>query len=337
MREAGKICVAAIVLAAAAVPSLLSASPSPASSVDGLRPIRDNSNLYTYATVDFPGAVTTSAINGINDLGGFAGVYDDAHKHYRGFSGHLGNPALTPVDVPGAVQTFVIGVTNDDCISGTWIDSGGAQHGFVLRNGSYTTIDVPGAAPKTRGLFEFGAGLGSSVYGANALGDVVGQYADKRGLGHGFRLRGGVYETIDPLGTSRLPGGSGGSSLVRITDDGTIAGNFYQRLGSHGPAGSRARGFILRGNRFETVAVPQGVVTQVMGPSANGCATGIYFTLAQLTRLRGFTYCQGTYARIAHPEGQRLTTVSDMAVDGTLVGEFTGTDRRTHGFIATPR
>ena len=58
---------------------------------------------------------------------------------------------------------------------GLAFDSSGNLHGFLLRKGNFFTIDVPGAT-------------GTEVNGIDSRGDLVGDFTDSRGNGHGFLL-----------------------------------------------------------------------------------------------------------------------------------------------------
>src|SRR5690242_17770895 len=50
----------------------------------------------------------------------------------------------TQIDVPGAFTTFCYGINTAGDIVGTYVDSpGNFIHGFLLSNGTYTTIDYP--------------------------------------------------------------------------------------------------------------------------------------------------------------------------------------------------
>jgi hypothetical protein len=60
-------------------------------------------------------------------------------------------------------------------IAGSYIDSSGNTHGFVLSKGKFTTIDVPGAVL-------------TEASGINPRGDIVGDYIDSSGNDHGFLL-----------------------------------------------------------------------------------------------------------------------------------------------------
>jgi len=49
----------------------------------------------------------------------------------------------------------------------------GLRHGFVLDNGTYSTVDFPG-------------GNSAIAFGINAGGVIVGMYLDSAGAQHGF-------------------------------------------------------------------------------------------------------------------------------------------------------
>jgi len=57
------------------------------------------------------------------------------------------------------------------------------SHGFMLRNGVFTTIDFPGASSST-------------ANGINNMGKIVGSYTECCGW-HGFALARGKFDTVD--------------------------------------------------------------------------------------------------------------------------------------------
>ncbi len=72
---------------------------------------------------------------------------------------------------------------------------------------TFTTIDVPGST-------------GTSAAGINPSGQIVGQFSDSKGDGHGFlRDTDGSFTTID------MPGSSG-TGASGINSSGQIAGGF---------------------------------------------------------------------------------------------------------------
>ena len=79
---------------------------------------------------------------------------------------------FTTLDVPGAEDTYAIGIDTSGQIVGQYLVAG-RFHGFLLDvDGSYTTLDVPGA-DATR------------AFGINDNGQIVGLYS-AGGRIHGF-------------------------------------------------------------------------------------------------------------------------------------------------------
>ena len=79
-------------------------------------------------------------------------------------------------------------------------------HGFLLSNGSYTTLDVPSSTLTT-------------AHGINTSGQIVGQYFDAGDDGHGYLLSDGSYTTLDVPGS--ISTGAHG-----INDSGQIVGSY---------------------------------------------------------------------------------------------------------------
>src|SRR5207237_1167596 len=104
--------------------------------------------------------------------------------------------AFTTFDVPGSPFSLTVpnGINASGQIVGAYYDAGGG-HAFLLDNGSYTTLVVPGS---------------SYIYanGINDLGQIVGGYGDAgrsygdAGSGHGFLLDQGSYTTLDVPGSA---------------------------------------------------------------------------------------------------------------------------------------
>jgi hypothetical protein len=294
----------------------------------------DRSSAYTYRTIDWTGPVgTTTGVNGINDVGDIVGTFDDANGLYHGMVGRADGTRLRELDYPGSSQTILIGISNLRAISGTYFDAAGVQHGFTYRNATFTSYDVPGAGTIGVG-FELGDGLGTSGLGINDLGDTVGQYADARGVGHGFVRRHGHITTLDnPLG-GPLPGGAaGGTQLLRVNDGGVIAGNY-----SMSPALLDTHPFLYRSGHFTTLAQVTGAIfTELLGLSNTGVASGVYFfdSLAGA----GFLYDHGRLISVKVPwtAAGGFSSIAQPNGRGQIVGEYLGTDDLFHGYLATPR
>jgi probable HAF family extracellular repeat protein len=93
------------------------------------------------------------------------------------------NGHYTTIDDPlGTEGTFASAINDKGQIVGEYVDSNGAYHGFLYNKGyygqrDYTTLDDPLAS---------GAQGGTSAYGINDKGQIVGGYVDSSGGSHGF-------------------------------------------------------------------------------------------------------------------------------------------------------
>jgi hypothetical protein len=76
------------------------------------------------------------------------GYYATADGVIHGFVRYGNNGRIRTFDAPGAVGpagTKAIGINNQGTIVGRYVGADDNRHGFVLRNGVFTTFDVPGA------------------------------------------------------------------------------------------------------------------------------------------------------------------------------------------------
>jgi len=111
--------------------------------------------------------------------------------------------------VPGAAQysTSPSGINNKNEVAGYYADSDGVYHGFLKQYGTYTTIDVPGAAD-------------TFLDGINNRGVIEGQIYNASFVAEGFvEASGGRFETVN------YPS-SGATAIVGISDRGDLSGSY---------------------------------------------------------------------------------------------------------------
>jgi hypothetical protein len=121
---------------------------------------------------------------GINDKGETVGNYlDPVAGRFKGFF-RSSKGKFTTFEVPGAIRTIGEGINNRGTIVGVYVAADESVHGFVLRNGdfttdvlqngNFTTVDVPGAVE-------------TQVFSINSKDEIVGLYVvDKDGPDHAF-------------------------------------------------------------------------------------------------------------------------------------------------------
>jgi len=124
--------------------------------------------------------INYSEATNINDRGDITGQMIDENGFAHGFLVIEGQ--VTILDVPGATDTFALGINDSGLVAGYWdlLDPNGntlAVYGFTWKDGGFidTQINFPGAA-------------GSGLFGVNARGDLSGVWVpDVNGnIEHGF-------------------------------------------------------------------------------------------------------------------------------------------------------
>ena len=92
-------------------------------------------------------------------------------------------------------------------VVGYYADAAGLFHGFTLRDGQYTTLDVP-----------FAGATATFAQGVDDAGLVSGAYLDASGVFHGFTLWHGHYTAVNYPGPTAT-----GTALVSMNNHGTVA------------------------------------------------------------------------------------------------------------------
>ncbi len=309
--------------------------PSPRA--QGITVVGGGGNTITYVTIDHAGATTQTSINGINDMNQFVGIYDDSNLNVHGFLGQVGSDQYTPIDYPGAVQTYAFRINNHGVIVGTYFDTSGFQHGFVRLPAAspgmpeqYIPIDVPDAAQTVGVRFELGNGLGTSVYGLNDRGDIVGQYADKNGVGHGFRYLGGHFTAFTANGAGKVPGFFGGSGLTDINDIGIESGGYGTGVPNQYPL---LHGLMVWGHQQFQINPPGSALTEAIGINNRLQVNGFFYTFDMV--IHGFIYTWGKYRVVDVPGAVIGSTVDTVNNGNQFVGEYIDGLGITHGYIAT--
>ncbi len=203
--------------------------------------------LSTVKNIDDPkGSTICLAINSSNVI---VGNYYDTSGNPHGFEYSGGK--FTDIPGPaGALSSDATGINDTGEISGDFYSgSDGLHHGFVLKSGVYTQLDVPGAYETYGGginasglttffWVDFSGYIQSSLYngtsyttidvpgaastyaqGIDTAGDIVFFWFDPYGVAHSALKKGNAYYVFD------FPNGS--STFARgINDSGLLVGSY---------------------------------------------------------------------------------------------------------------
>ena len=256
---------------------------------------------------------------------------------------------------PGAVatQTSVRGINSSGDMVGFYTDSTGRQHGFLLQDGLYTTIDFPLAGVR-----------GTIANGINPQGEIVGQFvlpinanvpedsplfcpanlasgAASPACTKGFHYRRGEYTTITFAGHP-------GAIAQRITPNGDIHGCLHDRdlgmsmygvtwrrsLGPHGSVQIQEAYSLLPdcGELLDPMDVPMSMNN---GGTLNGKSiVGLFTDMGG--QQRGYIVRNGMLEAYDASVDATLTAIWDMNPAGHFVGTFRRANEaaaRRHGFL----
>ena len=254
--------------------------------------------------------------------------------------------ASAPTLCPGglAPQTAVNGINADGDIVGMYIDGATRQHGFVMKNGRYRTLDVPGSFAGVSGT------LPTVANGINPAGDIVGTYrvpfndtapfdsplycptGRPAACVKGFIYRYGLFERL-------LFPGHPGAVPQRITPNGDVYGCLHDL-----DTGMSMYGAIWY--RDGSVASLMAAGGELTDPTAdvsmsmnNGATPGgrvIVGLFSDAVRRHGFIVQEGVFHTYDVPSATiTLTAIWDINPRGQFVGTYAdGTGR--HGFLQNP-
>jgi uncharacterized membrane protein len=258
----------------------------------------------------------------------------------------------TSIDFPGAIATSLNGGPNPQGTNiGSYTDTSGVTHGFMLKKGKFTSFDPPG----------------STLTAPNWIspqGVIVGGFGDASGVGHGFILAGGKYTTVDfpgaantaltslnPLGRksglycvspctgnhsfvlsktgvfkSFDPPGAISSIAVTVIASGAVFGDYTDSAGV-------GHGYMRYHGTFTTIDFPGATFTFVGGANPQGDSVGEYIDTAGVGH--GFLLSNGVFTSFDFP-GATLTDAAGINPGGIIVGLYVDGAGVQHGFIRTP-
>lgn len=247
------------------------------------------------------------------------------------------------IDVPGALATFATGINGRGAIVGIYVDTVGAEHGFLLKNHTFASIDVPGSLVGVAGTLQ------TEANGINNAGDIVGDYFAPPGapgapacaadtLAFSPQCRRGFLYHMGHFSDVLVPG-KAGSIPNAITPDGKIFGCDHEddyltsmvgfgRIGDDKYITLDAGGGELRDPNKAVLAsmnngaTPDGAIIvglYVDPPNSGGQA-------------HGYVVQNGTFRPYDIP-GSTATQIWGINSDADFVGLYDDVNAQEHGFL----
>jgi len=273
--------------------------------------IEASSADYAFSTILVPGSPNMFATEAlaINKAGQVAG---NSGAGAKGFVYTNGNFSTFKVPFADAYGISVQGINDAGEVVGYYTSSSGS-HGFLKKNNDFRTIDVP-------------EGTETSAHGINDREQIVGSFLNRRSIGRGFILSGGIFKIVEPpnsLDSTRRDYMN--IHPYAINNAGHMAG--YVDYFNPGIAHS---GFFYANGSFTIIEVAGAKETIAQGINDRDQIVG-YFKMTE--SYHGFLYENGSFTTIDVP-GARETWAQGINDAGRIVGSFGGAVER-QGFIAT--
>jgi hypothetical protein len=185
--------------------------------------------------IDFPGANLTEAV-GINDGGQIVGDYRDAATGiFHGFLWDAGQFSTIDVSFTGARSTAPFGINNVGQIVGFYFDNNitpelpnGRVHGFLYKNGTFTSFDFPGA-------------VSTMAVDINDNGEIVGLFSSDSSTVRSFVLDEDRFITLEAPFAQFI-------QVRGINNEGLIVGRYGQSNPGDPVNPILSRGFVASQN-----------------------------------------------------------------------------------------
>lgn len=250
---------------------------------------------------------------GINDAGTVVGTDGSNQGFVRSPNG-----IFTTLNFPGAAQTQVTGIADNNTKVGIFVDQAGASHGLIgTPSGSstvFTELDQSGSA--------FNQLLGISADGTKFAGysstDPAGQVLQKAYVDS---VQNHTFSDVNPLLTFNF-----NSQATGVNNAGTVVG-FFQ------PSPATSLGFEDLNGTIHIIDPDGSTNTQALGISSTGEIVGFYSDANNIQH--GYTDINGTIATF-DPPGSMNTTINGVNGQGQLIGFYTNAADQVSGFVATP-
>jgi hypothetical protein len=261
---------------------------------------------YDYATLVFPGAISTSA-NGINNNNVIVGSFVDSGSFQHGYLYRAGK--YSKVDFPGATTTTVMGINDNDDLVGVYQLPGPLNfHGFLRHNGEFHKVDAPAATFST------------VATGINNAGTIVGTYDEI----HGFIYRDGTYKRWN---APQLPGEPKQTQLNGISNKGWIVGQVF--------SGGNWRGFWFNASDIDFLEPVYSRDNEVMGMNGRSDIVGCHDAAAGFVSFN-VEGAEGSEKTEKIPIQHAISScASSINFARVIVGDYF-TTARPYGFLAVP-
>jgi hypothetical protein len=215
-----------------------------------------------------------------------------------------------PISFAGTSSILVTGINASNQMVLNYTDSAATNHCLMISGKTVTHI----ADPNEVGT---GSGKGTSCYGINNAGQVVGTYS-AAAFGNGFVLSEGVYTDII------IPTATAGTSAYALNNVGQVAGSYADNVGQHGFL------YTVSSGDWEQLDVPGASATLASGLNDAGIITFEWVNSSFVAS--GALLYEGKYHTLNVP-GASQSVAHGVNVHNFIVMEGQDSSGNWHGYL----
>jgi hypothetical protein len=215
-----------------------------------------------------------------------------------------------PINIPGGSNILVTGINDSNEMVLNYTDSAGTSHCLSISGSTVTHI----ADPSEVGT---GPGKGTSCWGINNSGHIVGSYSAST-FGNGFVYAGGAYADVI------VPGATAGTTAYGLNNVGNIVGSYADNVGQHGFL------YTVSSATYGTLDVPGAHATLAIGINDGGTIT--FEWANSIFVFSGAVLYQGRYIDLNVP-GASQSKARGINVHGSIVFNAQDTSGVWHGYL----
>jgi uncharacterized membrane protein len=277
---------------------------------------------FTFTSLDFPGGDLTTG-RGINNHGDIVGAYRVNPPRHALLIKKGQYIPIAPDSILGIDYSEATSINDYGDITGQMIDDNGFVHGFLVRDGVVTILDVPGATD----TFALGINDSGLVAGYWDLLDAYGNYL----ANFGFTWKDGAFIDTQinfPGATGALPG----AGIFGVNSRGDLSGVWLPDL--NGPI---EHGFVCPKSApcFSYDAPVPGTVPFTDGKGINAYGQVVGIRIGDEGVSHSYLMSGATFTEIDFP-GSTGTAAFGINSADQIVGKYFTADGLTHGFLAQP-
>jgi hypothetical protein len=215
-----------------------------------------------------------------------------------------------PIRIPGGSNVLVTGINDSGEMVANYTDSGGSAHCVMISGSTRTQIVDPNEVGT-------GPGKGTSCWGINNAGEIVGSYSAVT-WGNGFTYSAGTYADVI------VPSATAGTTAYGLNNMGQIVGSYADNTGQYGFL------YTVSSGTYTSLTVPGATATLAVGINDSSIIT---FEWVNASFVFSGAVLKGSHYTILNVPGMSQSKARGINVHDLIVFNAQDSSGVWHGFL----